>query len=399
MAAHRPTRPQSAETPQKTLPRRTFLKLITLGSVGSSLFLQACTHKKLLNPDEDIILAGGNYEDGGTVQNALILINLIQKDKKLIDTPFLPHEILIDPENKYRILCFEKNGTRACEIDLKALTLKRLFSAAENQRFSGHAVFSNDGQRLYTVEFDSLNRQGFISVRDAKTLAQIKQLPTLGLSPHDCQLVEKDILVVSNTGIDTPGLHRPSLVYIDLNTEKLLKRIKLDDASLNAGHFKVADKNSLVVVSAPADTGDTDNQKSENGGISIRTQNTPLTTLREPAAVTGRMTGEALGIAINATAGVVAITHPDANLLTFWSTTTGEIIKAIGIEKPQGITQTLDSKHFVVSYGKTPAMASIAIRELTPLADSILQPTHTSGEHILNWSATLRDIMPGNIYD
>ena len=58
----------------------------------------------------------------------------------------------------------------------------------------------------------------------------------------------------------------------------------------------------------------------------------------------------------------------------------------------------MDKKNFVVSYGNKPAMVEIAIEDLTPQADSVIQPTLTSGEHLLNWSESLREIMPKRIY-
>lgn len=383
--------------------RRTFLKLLSSGVMGSSLgstllLTQGCSHKKLLNPDEDIILSGGSYEDNdyeseGREQHALILINPLQKEKRLIQTEFLPHGIITDPNNKYRILCFEKNGHRACEIDLLTQTVNQTFSCETAQQFSGHSVFSFNGNQLYTIEIDKTNQQGSIAVRNSKTFELIKQLPTLGLKPHDCQLLKDNTLVVSNTGQDETKLHQPSLVYINLNTEKLVQRKKLDDSSLNCGHFKITKANDLVVASAPIDTNNI------NGGISIETSGHAITTMQEPVEVIQRMTGEALSISINEAHQVIAVTHPQANLLSFWSLKDKKIIKAIGIEKPNGIEQTLDKKHFIVSYGSRPAMAKITINNLTPQADSIVQPTHTSGEHLLNWSRNLRTIMPKKVYD
>jgi uncharacterized protein len=381
-----------------TIPRRSFLKLITTGLIAGNLL--ACTHKKFFNPDEDILLSGGSYGDDDELQDALIIINLTQKEKRLIDTPFLPHQICIDPNNKYRVVCFEKNGTNACEIDLQTQLVSGQLLADDKRIFSGHATFTHDGKQILSIESDTENDQGVISFRDSKTFEVIKTLPTLGLLPHDCYLTADDALIVSNTGSDEPGLHQPSLVYIDLATEKLIERIKLDDAGLingglNCGHFKVTPDNELVIASAPVNTED----KTLSGGVSIRKQDGPLTTMTEPELVIKRMTGEALGIEINQHHKIVAITHPDANLLTFWSLADKTLVKAFGIEKPRGICQTLNKQDFIVSYGEIPAMANVSTSDLTPQADSIVQPTLASGEHMINWSTALREIMPKRVYD
>ena len=380
------------------MPRRLFLKLFSVSLITGHL--TACTHKKFLNPDENILLSGGSYTDGNTTQNALVIINLLQKEKRIIETHFLPHDILIDPNNKYRIFCFEKNGTNACEIDLQTQTVGRTFHSTENRTFSGHAAFSQDGKNIYCIESELNNKQGSISLRDSKTLETVKQLPTLGLSPHDCQLIKNNVLVISNTGKSKTGFHQPSLVYIDLNTEKLIERIKLENEGtyqndLNCGHFKITENNSLVIASAPTELHNTD----LSGGVSIRKQNENVSTMTEPDVVIKRMSGEALSIEINQQQTIAAITHPQANLLTFWSIKDKKIIKAFGFENPRGLSQTLDKKYFIVSYGNKPAMAKISASDLSPQADSIVQPTLASGEHIINWSKTIREIMPTRIYD
>lgn len=372
------------------LNRRQFLKTISASAFSSSLI--ACTHKKLFNPDEDIFLSGGSYLDYEKTKNALIIINLTQTEKRVIDTPFLPHGIYIDPNNKYRVYCFEKNGSNACEIDLQKKDIVRHLHAETNQFFSGHASFSKDGETLYCIEINKDEHQGSISVRDTKTFTTTHQLPTLGLSPHDCQL-KNNALTISNTGRSESGFHQPSLVSIDLKTEKLIERVKLDNKKLNCGHFKITDNNTII-ASAPIDT----NNNNLPGGISIRQHNEAVVTMTEPDIVIKRMTGEALGIEINIKNQIAVVTHPEANLLTFWSIKDKKILKAYGFENPRGVSQTLDKKSFVVSYGNKPAMVEIAIEDLTPQTDSVIQPTLTSGEHLLNWSESLREIMPKRIY-
>jgi len=355
--------------PRHTFPRRHFLKLFSASLISGQII--ACTHKKFFNPDEDILLSGGRFTDGKTTHNALLIINLTQKEKKLIETHFLPHDILIDPNNKYRVFCFEKNGTNACEIDLQTQTVKRTFYSTENRIFSGHAVFSQNGKKIYCVESELNNKQGSICIRDSKTLETIKQLPTLGLSPHDCQLSKDNVLTVSNTGKSESGFHQPALVSIDLNTEKLIERIKLDTEDLNCGHFKITSNNDLIIISAPINN----KNKSLSGGVSIRKQKESISTMTEPDAVIKRMTGEALSIEINQQQTIAAVTHPEANLLTFWSIKDKKIIKAYGFENPRGLSQTVDKKDFIISYGKKPAMAKISTIDLSPQADSIVQPT------------------------
>ena len=316
--------------------RRHFLKAICASLISSSL--ASCTHKKFFNPDEDILLSGGHLENAKARQNVLTIINLTQQEKRLIDTPFLAHGMVIDPNNKYRVFCFEKNAGNACTIDLQTQSVSATFNAETNQLFSGHACFSLDGKKIICIESNKDTLQGSITIRDSKTFELIRQLPTLGLSPHDCQLTKDNILTVSNTGRSESGFHQPSLVSINLNTEKLVERIKLDTQDLNCGHFNIAKNDALVIASAPIDS----SNKTLPGGVSLRNHDGILTTMTEPELVIKRMTGEALGIEIHQQQQIAAITHPQADLLTFWSIKDKNIIKAFGIEKPRGISQTLD---------------------------------------------------------
>ncbi len=395
--------------------RRTFLKLFASSLFTASLTpLTGCTHKKFFNPDEDIILSGGSYKNNDAIQNALIAINLTLQEKRVIETPFLPHDILINPNNKYSLYCFEKNGTNACEVDLQTLSVKRHFQCTENKIFSGHASFSHDGKELYCVENnidDNPNkRSGSITIRDSETLATKKQLSTYGLSAHDCQLLPDNTLVVSNTGKSDSTSQQPSLVYIALETEKLVKQLSATsdniNLDLNNGHFKISQENDLVIASAPLSSHAVSQMSSHSssqendllGGVSIKKHNSQLLTMSKPATVIKRMTGEALSIEISLRNKITAISHPDANLLTFWSIEKKQILKAFGIEKPRGLSQTLDGKNFIVSYGNKAAMAQVSTTDLTPVAGSIVQPTLASGEHIINWSRTLREIMPKDLY-
>ena len=370
--------------------RRQFLKLITLGSISGAVGLPittACSQRKFLNPDENIYLSGGSYDNQGTRAFALIAINTEQRKEHVIPCDFLPHEIIIHPEDNYTVFCFEKDGANACTIDLNSERVINSFQAADNHHFSGHAVFDGNG-RLFTIEIEQQTKQGKISIRDASTFDIFKQLPTLGLSPHDCQLTEST-LAVSNTGQDATGFHQPSLVFIDIASEKLLSRLKLDDDELNAGHFDTTYDNKLVIASAPVDQ----SASEAVGGVSIQSNEHSVITMTSPEDLIGRLKGEALGISVSPEHGIAAITHPDANLLTFWSLKDApgdaSFIKAIEMDNPRGVIQALDGNSFVISYGRNPAMVNIEISGLAGQAETIMSPTSATGEHLLNWSARL----------
>ena len=109
----------------------------------------------------------------------------------------------------------------------------------------GHVTPSADGQWLYTPETDRSNGEGWVSVRDRRSLARVAQWRTHGIDPHQCLTDADGALLVANGGIPrTPGgekrdLHRmaPSLVRLAPASGELLGQWRLDDPRLSIRHM------------------------------------------------------------------------------------------------------------------------------------------------------------------
>jgi hypothetical protein len=109
----------------------------------------------------------------------------------------------------------------------------------------GHISLSADGAWAYTAETDVSTGQGWLSVRDARTLTRVAAWPTGGLDPHHHLLTADGHLVIANGGIarDAKGnkrdLHRmdPSLALLDPRTGRLLNQWRLPDPRLSLRHM------------------------------------------------------------------------------------------------------------------------------------------------------------------
>ncbi len=109
----------------------------------------------------------------------------------------------------------------------------------------GHVTPSADGHWLYTPETDRSNGEGWVSVRDRRSLARVAQWRTHGIDPHQCLTDADGALLVANGGIPrTPGgekrdLHRmaPSLVRLAPASGELLGQWRLDDPRLSIRHM------------------------------------------------------------------------------------------------------------------------------------------------------------------
>ena len=379
-----------------SLNRRNFLKTISLGTLSTQVaFLSACTHQKFYNPDQDILHGGGRFKKNGEIHHVLAVINLPQRSNERVELDFLAHGIIIDPNDKKRLLAFEKEGTSAAVIDLNGHSVTQKLTAENGRYFNGHGAFNKSGDTLFSTETHLDTRKGIISIRDGKTFDSLGEFPSYGENPHDCQLTDDGaIFIVTNAGNKNLAGSQPCVSYIDVQTQKLIERVTLTNQQLNTGHISIAKDGSLIVTSAPK----TGSEETQPGGVSIRSGQHAMLSMTQPEVIINQLNGEALSVAIDEKHNIAAVTHPDANLITFWSIDKRELKKAITVPNPRGVTLSLDGKSFIVSYDVNTSLVLINTKDLTARTDSIMQPTYISGSHIYNWSRTLKEIMPANVY-
>lgn len=111
--------------------------------------------------------------------------------------------------------------------------------------FDGHVDASADGRWLYTVETDPTSGQGWISVRDIRTLARVAQFASGGIDPHQMLHTPDGQLMVANGGIPRDGSGRkrqldemaPCLVRIHPSSGRVEGRWTLPDARLSLRHM------------------------------------------------------------------------------------------------------------------------------------------------------------------
>ena len=382
--------------------RREFLTLLARGLGGCATAavllpsLPACSRWRFLNPDDDILVSGGQYPTGESIQDALVIINLQRKEKRVIDLDFLPHQMLIDPQNKYRLLCIEAGGDNACSIDIQSSEVITRFRCGEGRHFSGYAAYDSEAGSLYTVEYDIDNRQGFVTVREPSNFEQKKLLPTLGLSPRQCLVTENNRLVINNNGRDTSGFHRPSLVVIDLETGRLLRRIRLEDSMMDVGAFTRIGTDSFFIASA-----NMSGLEDVSAALTITHADT-VQTLPMNTSASGnihlKMARGASDLLYDENLDSVFTCHTHSDLVTRWDISTGRLVKHLELEQPRAITTSVDGRHVIVSHGVNASLIKLHSDDLTPVDGSDLQQTHATGAYMINWSKELRRIMPKSVY-
>ncbi|HEY9103520.1 DUF1513 domain-containing protein [Chitinimonas sp.] len=345
--------------------------------------------KPVLNQDDTTwgsLLGGGAYIENDQRHFLLSVFNLHQPHPSGITTRFLPHGIAMDPQDKLRLVLFEKIGPGACEVDLGGGTVTRPLPASAGHAFYGHGAFSPDGSLLYATETALNGLTGAITVRDGRSLALLGAFPSYGHKPHDCQLIDDGrTMVVANAGAGSLG-EAGCLSYVDVQTGALLERVPVPNDRVNAGHFAIAGNGDVALISAPTDG----LGPAHNGGVALRHPKSPLMAASAAPHFKHQLKGETLSVAIN-TAGNLALTcTPDANLVCAWRLDTQQLVKAMPYSTPRGITLSADGNHFLISYGNNAAVIAIHAETLAPVSKAYSEKSFLTGSHLWNWQREVR---------
>jgi uncharacterized protein len=366
----------------KQLLRRDALRALAYAGAGFALPLQAAANSK------GIFLGGGRYQESpqGEAKFVACKVNLQatgQLEVKNIPTTFFPHGFAVDPTNKQRVIAFEKIGAGACEINIGAEKITRNLATSANRFFYGHGVFTLDGTQLFSTETSPTTGEGFIGLRDGKTLAYLGDFPSYGSHPHDCCLTnDGKVLVVTNGGDAAGGSRKPNLSYIDINSRKLLEQLPIKDDAFNAGHVHLNKSGAALVISAPR-RGLTQDYL---GAIHFRTHKDDLRRVGLKSPVVDKITGEALSAAIVPEKDLFVVTHPTPGLVTCWTLSTLELQKTINLPRVRGVALTDDRQELVFAYGPQANIARFAVSTLEPVGSQSPTPTLISGSHMMNWS-------------
>ena len=334
------------------------------------------------------VIGAGRFQASDKTTFIVSLVDLDAKSSPMQNFPidFFGHGIVFHPHDPVRAVVFEKKGKGACEVDLKRGVVLRTIETKPEREFYGHGAYSADAKLLYCTETDiEDNYRGLIAVRDGKTMKLLGEFPSHGLSPHDCVLIDDGAtMAITNAGGDIGTADAPCVTYVDVKTEALVEKVKLGSARINAGHLFITSKKDLAVVSAPREG--MEDKAQQLGGVSLRPAGKPLQTMTDPSAVTQRLIGETLSVAVHEPTRTVAATTPAANLITFWNLDSGKLVKSMPIEYPRGVTLTRPGDEFVFSYGKAKSnIVRVDARSLKPNESSRLENIGIGGSHLFRY--------------
>lgn len=339
-----------------------------------------------------VVLGGGEFQHAGVTRRVLSVIDLDAETPaaRPLLTDFLPHGFAIHPQRPARVALFEKKGPGACVLDLAAERVVQVLKASPGRRFYGHGAFVQGGAVLVSAESALEDNVGALVARDGTTGAVLGDVPTHGLAPHDCALLpDGTTMVVAHGG---SALHAaggaPSVTWVDLPSGRLLERITMASARINAGHIAVNARGDLAVVSAPRDgLVPVDDHL---GAVTLRPAGKRATQVTRPVSTVRRMRGETLSVLLLEASRTVLATHPLGDCVTAWGLDDGRPRATWTLTEPRGLVRSLDGQWVLVSHRDAGAMtlSAFSAKTLEPV-EFALRPSFVTGSHlgITRWDA------------
>lgn len=373
-----PVEPKPAELSQpqaKPQPKMTYGTLLT----GGSQINVKSGEKRWVFSQLNLDKAIAAFPEGA--RDPLKMIAWAQENARLIvEFGFLAHGVIPNPFKPERLLVFEKKGSGGCEIDLKENKVVTKIEPSKGCEFYGHGGYSADGKQVYATEYDATTYEGRMVVRDAGDFKVLGEFPTHGDWPHDCQFIDGGKTVaVTNGGGHLQGGSKPNVSFVEVGGGKLLDKIEFSNPNINAGHLFLTPEKDLAVLHAMREGLDT---KEALGALSLRPAGKKFITMERPVDIANAMKGETLSAAWYQQDGIVGVTNPYGNLVTFWNMAKQEYVGRLRVKQPRGIALTLDRKYFAVTFDKeSPTLVMVPAASRTPDKEPMQFPLPCDGSH------------------
>jgi len=163
-----------------------------------------------------------------------------------VQVPGRGHGLQAEEDGGFVAAAF-RYGTWLWRLDADGRLMRSVSTTDEpgNRRFAGHVIVHPGGEALLTTEFDADSGEGWIGVRDRRTLRKLDEWRSHGPEPHQL-LVDPDggIVVANGSVLRTPdGRKRDldrmdsSLVLLDGRSGVLRGQWRLPDRRLSVRHM------------------------------------------------------------------------------------------------------------------------------------------------------------------
>lgn len=323
--------------------RRNFLigSAVALGGLAAGTvlhFRDRQRHGTLLSAFEDP--RGDQYVGGVTLETCKVFG---------VKVPMRAHGCAVDPRDPQRVLFFARRpGTLAFELRRDSMSVHTAFETPAGRHLAGHGLFSQDGQFLFTPEYDYDHQRGVLAVRDARDLHIVGEIDTHGIDTHEVAwLPGGQSLLVANGGIMThPRNFRrklniptmdPSLCVIDAASGECAEQWRLADHLLSIRHLAPTPDGITAVglqyegepVAAP-------------GIVALYVPQSGLHLLTAPANERVRFRGYVASVTVSEAENLIAAACPYGRGVACWSLSDRRYLGFIDAAETYGLSRLAD---------------------------------------------------------
>lgn len=260
-------------------------------------------------------------------------------------------------DHNLAVVFARRPGTKLLVIDTLSERLLSSIECPKGRHFYGHGCFSSDGAYLYTTENDYQKGVGIIGVWDGRSFSRLGEMDSYGIGPHDIHLLsDGQTLVVANGGIRThPDYQRrklnidsmqSELVYINAGKGTLINRIAIQNRFLSIRHLELADDDQVLIAMQYQGA-----KKNVVPLVGVQQGDKPIEMLQGSEGELHRMRHYTASICLHAQTGIIGVTCPRGNIVTFWQLSTREWVTTLKIKDAGGITLDHTSNNFVITTG------------------------------------------------
>ncbi|NBN80462.1 DUF1513 domain-containing protein [Microvirga tunisiensis] len=347
-------------TEAAVLNRRSFLSGLAAAGLLPLLPHRTAAALGAGDPDEPLFASARRNADG---RHAVAILTADGRDVLDVPLPDRGHGIALSPDRSRFVTFARRPGQFLMLVDREERQAPQVTSAEPGRHYYGHGVFSGDGRLVYAVEnaFGPVGEEtrGRVGVYDAsgERLIRIGEFDTHGVGPHDILLAEKGrVLVVANGGIDTHPVTgrdmlnldrmQPSIARIDAASGDLLGLFRLppDLSQVSLRHMALDVAGSVWIGGQfEGDAGLTPPlvaRLSREGGLSV---------VDVPEGLLKRLGNYVGSVAVNAPAGLVALSSPRGGHVLYLSAADGTPVGSHPIADVCGLAPLDDG--FLVSDG------------------------------------------------
>lgn len=326
-----------------------------LATTSGLFFLNACAFKSgitnlKINSNTKFVIAGGKEKlvtkSGYILSEPIfskLLITQLNGEQISITTPGKGHEVVKHPIDNNILFASSKWGKEAYLADVNKKILINEIKTNANDSFYGHSLFSSDGQYIFATMMDEYHQIGFISVRETKSLKEIKRIPTFGTRPHQLRWLTTDrTIAVLNANPSKNEYGNYSLLnFIEIQKSELIKSFKTSTDLYS--HFTITQDGSSAIACRVARKDHTLYEKInlKNGNLTLTSEEYPLTA--------GKI--ESLSHILIEEKSLAIMTIIGLKKIVIWNYQNNKIIFSQETnDPPQGIAISEDKKQIFVTF-------------------------------------------------